>query len=76
MLILLLYFFIIIGENMTTENNMKEGIIYKSAASGMWYKYKHFAGELEAVRVDGVLFERKKELKYGASRCESTVTGE
>lgn len=33
------------------------GIWYQSAVSGMWYRNRGAAGDLAAVRVDGVLFE-------------------
>lgn len=58
------------GKMPFVENNMAKGIVFKSATSGLWYENKNSAGEVEAVRVDGVLFEKVKVLKYGASRFD------
>ena len=55
---------------MTTENNMKEGIIFKSSASGLWYQNKDAAGDVSAVRVDGVVFEKKETIADGINHCD------
>jgi len=43
---------------MSNINTIKSRIIFKSASSGLWYQNKDAAGDISAVRVDGVLFEQ------------------
>ena len=38
--------------------NMNAGVWFQSTASGMWYDNPYAAGEISAVRVDGVQFAR------------------
>jgi len=55
---------------MTTESNITEGVAFKSPVSGLWYRNKDAAGDIDAVMVDGVRFERKKEIECGVKRCD------
>ena len=62
----LLYFFT--GDfEMCKENNLAFGVVFKSASSGLWYQNREAAGDIDAVRVDGVTFEKINTGKKGAS---------
>lgn len=56
---------------MSKENNMVEGVIYRSAVSGLYYQNIDAAGDVDAVRVNGEVFSKitNEELKNNAEQA-------